>query len=156
MTSYRVRKGMGVFSKIFKKDRCEPSTAINVITKKMENDKIGVRVITTQPSTVDFSLSGTPLMSDIVLTNHCKKQREVAKLNMKKLHGQEGDGLNIRVKTEGLSDVEFILNGKCFINGISIEEDSIVRPGGVVGEALEEEGDKGVESGMSDNHKKRM
>ena len=119
----------------------------------MENDKIGVRVITTQPSTVDFSLSGTPLMSDIVLTNHCKKQREIAKLNMKKINGQEGDGLNIRVKTEGSSDVEFILNGKCFINEISIEEDSIVQLEGVVGDALEQEEDTGVEGGRSDDHK---
>ena len=153
MTSNRVKNGLGVFREIFKKDRCEPSTAINVMTKRLENDEIGVRVITTKRSTVDFSLSGTPLMSDIVITNHCKKQREVAKLNMKKVNGPEGDGLNISLKTEGSSDVEFILNGKCFINEISIEEDSIVRPEGVVGDALEQEEDTGVEGGRSDDDK---
>ena len=115
MTSKRVKNGLGVFREIFKKDRCEPTTAVNVMTKKLEDDEIGVRVITTKRSTVDFSLSGTPLMSDIVITNHCKKQREVAKLNMKKINGLDGDGLNIRLKTEGSSDVEFILNGKCLL-----------------------------------------
>ena len=108
----------------FYTNRCAPSMAVNVSTKMVGLDKC-VKVVTTQPTTVEFLIDGNPNIKEFKITKHSQYERERATFVMTKVGNAGSEGLKLVVTTKGYCDIDFVIGGYCVITMIDIEEDEI-------------------------------